>query len=297
MGEAEKGTTVRRIFEGARPVRKISASWAGLRAEINTMELQAPARSELCVPGHTLLGVIQGGVPSVTVKADGVPEWQGPKLIGAAGFFPAGRPMVSHWPAATELTYLVMFVEPDVTRELLECRTGVLWRTRPEAGDPFLSAGLAKLARVLSRDRTDPLTDLLAETLATTIHLHLAERFSDLSGPEIGLADDGIERVLDLILDEMPRAVPLAQMVAVSGLPRGRFLIAFRRRTGTSPHQFILHERLARARAILETTKRSVGDVAVEVGFANAGALSDLFRQRLGISPQAWRRGRDRFQQ
>ena len=99
MDDTEAGAVpIRRAFSGARPVRKTSASWSGLRAEVNAMQIDAPARSELCVPGHTLLSVIQGGAPSVTVKADGAPEWQGPKLIGAAGFFPAGRPMASHWP-------------------------------------------------------------------------------------------------------------------------------------------------------------------------------------------------------
>lgn len=87
------------------------------------MSVDAPARSELCVPGHTLVGTVQGGAQSVMVRADGAAEWRGPKLPGAAGFFPSGRPMVSHWPVA-ELTYIALFIEPRATDELLGRNTG-----------------------------------------------------------------------------------------------------------------------------------------------------------------------------
>ena len=288
-----RASPLRRTFDGARRLGHLSAAWPGLRAEVNSMSIHAPARSELCVPSHALIGTLHGGARSVTVKADGAASWQGPKLPGAAGFFPSGRPMVGHWPAA-ELTYIAVFIEPRATDELLGRNTGAAaWRTRSQAEDPFLSAGFVRLAQALRHAEADPLAALLAETLATGLHLHLAERFSDLRGP--GGGDDGVERVLDLILDELPRAVPLARMVAVSGLPRGRFLLAFRQRTGASPHQFILHERLARARVLLETTRRPVGEIAQAVGCANAGHLTQLFRRHLDTTPRTWRHQRGRF--
>ena len=291
-----RATPERKTFDGARLLRRLIAVWPGLYAEVSTVAIgAAPARSDLCVPTHALLGMIQGGAQPVTVKADGAATWRGPKRPGAAGFFPAERLMVSLWPVAAEMTYLALFIAPRATDELLGRNTGIaVWRTRAEAGDPFLSAALARLAQALSRAESDPLAPLIAETLATAVHLHAAERFSDLRAAEGG-ADDGVERALDLILDELPRAVPLARMVAVSGLPRGRFLAAFRRRAGVSPHQFILHERLTRARALLETTRRPVGEVAQAVGCANAGHLTQLFRKHLDTTPRAWRHQRGRF--
>ena len=284
----------RKTFDGAHLLRRLTAAWPGLCAEVSTVAIGAPAHSDLCVPAHALLGTVHGGAQPVTVKADGAAEWRGPKRPGAAGFFPAERPMVSLWPAS-ELTYLALFIEPRATDELLGRNAGAAaWRTRPEAGDPFLSAALARLAQALARAEVDPLAPLLAETLATTVHLHAAERFSDLRAAGVG-PGDSVERALDLILDELPRAVPLARMVAVSGLPRGRFLAAFRSRTGVSPHQFILHERLARARMLLETTRRPVGEVAEAVGCANAGHLTQLFRKHLDTTPRAWRHQRGRF--
>lgn len=286
--------TIRRMFDGASRLRQLSAAWQGLRVEVNAMSLHSPAHSELCVPAHALLGTIEGGAPAVVVQADGAPAWRGPKLPGAAGFFPAGRRMASLWPRA-ELTYLILLIEPRATDDLLGRNTGTAaWRTRAEAGDPFLSAAVIRLAQALSRSEADPLAPLLAETLVTALHLHVAGRFSDLRGPGGG-AGDRLEQVLDLILDELPRTVPLSRMVAVSGLPRGRFLAAFRQRTGVSPHQFILHERLARARMLLETTRRPVGEVAEVVGCANAGHLTQLFRRHLNTTPRAWRHERGRF--
>lgn len=285
---------VKRMFEPAVRTGQVRKDWGLIAVELNLMHMDEPATSELHVGSHVLLGAIAGGSPSVEVDADGAAPWKGSRQRGAAGFYPSGRRMRSRWPAGT-LTYLALFIEPEASNTLLGRNVGNLdWQTRTGAEDPFITATLERLAAALLCE-DDPLATLTAETLATGLHLHLLSRFSDLrAGSTTGQESLGL--VLDLIHAELPRSIPLAQMVVASGLPRGRFLAAFRESTGLSPHQYILRERLARARAILETTKRSVGEVAIEVGFANAGALSDLFRQRLGVSPQAWRRGRDRFQ-
>lgn len=281
-----------RIFDRAARAGQRRAEWEHGTVELNTMQMVEPAQSELLVGSHVLLATIGGGGPKVDVLADGTAPWQGPKLRGAAGFFPAGRRVNSDWPAGS-LTYVAMFIAPSAISELLGRNAdGLAWQTRVCAEDPFISASALQLAAALCED--DPLAVLMAETVATTLHLHVAGRFSDLkSATPVG--DAGLGRALDLIHAELPRSVTLAQMVAASGLPRGRFLIAFRARTGVSPHQYILRERLARARALLETTQRSVDEIAAEVGCANAGHLGQLFRRQLGISPQAWRRGRSRF--
>jgi len=285
---------VQRIFDGARRLDQRSASWPGLRAEMNAMSSQGPARSELCVTQDALLATVSGGAQSVSVVAEGAPAWTGPKLKGAAGFFPAGRHLVSYWPQA-DVTYFVLLVEPNATDELIGQNTGgATWRTRPHVEDAFLSTTIERLAEALKRTDTDPLAPLLAETLATSLHLHVVDRFSNLGGPA-GSRDNGVERVLELIHDELPRSVTLARMVELSGLPRGRFLAAFRQRTGVSPHQFILHERLQRARRLLESTQRSVAEIAQDVGCANSGHLTQLFRRHLNTTPRVWRHQRGRF--
>ena len=101
--------------------------------------------------------------------------------------------------------------------------------------------------------------------------------------------------MLDLIHGSLPRTVSLGEMAAASNLPRARFLAAFARQTGTSPHQYLLREKMARARHLLETTRIPVGQVALAVGCANAGHLTRLFQSRYGSAPLAWRQRQGRF--
>ena len=288
----DRSPSVRR-FDGAAAGNPIGARWAFGAAELNTVRLDGEGRSDLLVGTHVLLCTIEGGSLDVRVEAEGAGCWQGPKRAGAAGFFPAGRRVRSRWPAAS-LTYLALFVEPQAIDEMLDRPApGLDWQTRVDAGDPFIATASQRLAGAL-RESVDPLSSLLAETLATALHLHVAGRFSN-AGRDVAPVDTGIGRVLDLIHAELPNALSLSQMIAASGLPRARFLASFRARTGVSPHQYILRERLARARLLLEKTTRSIGDVAAEVGCANAGHLAQLFRRHLGLSPRAWRHGRDRL--
>ena len=255
------------------------------------MRMAEPARSELLVGAHMLLGTVAGGARRVDVVAEGTAPWVGPKLTGAAGFFPSGRRMRSRWPAGS-LTYVALSIAPAATSELLDRNAEFLtWQTRVCAEDAFISTAMQRLAATLCVAE-DPLSALMAETIATALHLHVVSRFSNLQTP-VPLCDAGLGKVLDLIHSRLPRSVTLAEMVAVSELPRGRFLMAFRACTGVSPHQYILRERLARARSLLETTRRSLDDIAAEVGCANAGHLGQLFRRHLGLSPHAWRRSRN----
>jgi Transcriptional regulator containing an amidase d omain and an AraC-type DNA-binding HTH domain len=56
------------------------------------------------------------------------------------------------------------------------------------------------------------------------------------------------------------------------------------------PGEWLLTERLGRARTLLEETGLSVDEIAVQVGFGAATTLRNHFRTRLGTSPGYYRR-------
>ena len=63
----------------------------------------------------------------------------------------------------------------------------------------------------------------------------------------------------------------------------------FREETGTSPLQWLLQQRIDRARELLETTTLPMDQVAEHSGLGNADSLRQHFSRRLGISPGAYR--------
>ena len=60
--------------------------------------------------------------------------------------------------------------------------------------------------------------------------------------------------------------------------------------TGTTPIQWLLTQRVLRARALLETTDLPVERIAHECGFSTGAGLRAHFQRVVGASPVTYRR-------
>ncbi|UPK40302.1 helix-turn-helix transcriptional regulator [Bradyrhizobium sp. 186] len=74
----------------------------------------------------------------------------------------------------------------------------------------------------------------------------------------------------------------LAELANESGYSRAHFLRMFRAATGKTPHQYLLHVRLERAREQFQTGLASILEIALATGFASHSHLTRQFRQRFG---------------
>ncbi|MGQ4877205.1 helix-turn-helix domain-containing protein [Billgrantia sp. LNSP4103-1] len=80
---------------------------------------------------------------------------------------------------------------------------------------------------------------------------------------------------------EMARRCHLADAV---------FARQFRALTGLSPHEWLVRERLVRARDWLQAGNAPLTEIAHACGFADSAHFSRSFRCRHGVSPSEWRR-------
>lgn len=88
-------------------------------------------------------------------------------------------------------------------------------------------------------------------------------------------------------LDQPLSVDDLARRALMS--PRS-FARHFKASTGTTPHAWLLAQRLQRAQHLLEESDLSVDEVAARCGFGAATTLRGHFARRFGTSPQAYRR-------
>lgn len=88
-------------------------------------------------------------------------------------------------------------------------------------------------------------------------------------------------------LDQAVTVDDLASHVHMS--PRS-FARWFRATTGTTPHRWLLDQRLQMAEALLETTDISIETIARRTGLGTADSLRHHFSIRRGISPTMYRR-------
>jgi transcriptional regulator GlxA family with amidase domain len=83
---------------------------------------------------------------------------------------------------------------------------------------------------------------------------------------------------------------PVAQLVAMSGVPERTFKRRFTIATGMSPIEYIHTLRLEEAKQMLESTDLPVEAVAVEVGYQDASFFGRLFRRKVALTPAQYRR-------
>jgi AraC family transcriptional regulator len=63
----------------------------------------------------------------------------------------------------------------------------------------------------------------------------------------------------------------------------------FHKSAGETPHQFVLRQRIERAKAMLRAPDAQVLDVAVACGFKTQQHFAQVFRDVCGVSPTEYR--------
>jgi transcriptional regulator GlxA family with amidase domain len=100
---------------------------------------------------------------------------------------------------------------------------------------------------------------------------------------------DDLTDALDFALGNLRDDLDVDDLVARSNMSRRTFDRRFRARLGTSPHQWLLHQRIIHAQRLLEDTDLSVDAIAGTAGFGTAITMRPHFRRIVGVSPQAYR--------
>jgi AraC family transcriptional regulator len=104
-----------------------------------------------------------------------------------------------------------------------------------------------------------------------------------------GLSPVRLRRVVELVRTTIEGEVTLDQLAESAGLSTAHFSHTFRRSTGQSPHQFVLRQKVERAKEMLRTSEMRVLDVAVACGFKTQQHFARVFRRICGMSPTGYR--------
>jgi AraC-like DNA-binding protein len=134
-----------------------------------------------------------------------------------------------------------------------------------------------------------PAGSLVGEGLITALLAHLA----GLKPPVATLSVPARGRVLDFIEEHLAARLSLADLAEVAGTGVRQFSRAFRRATGQSPHQYLLHRRVERARGLI-AEGRPLAEVALHCGFGDQSQLTRVFARRVGTTPARYRDARRR---
>ena len=155
-----------------------------------------------------------------------------------------------------------------------------------------LKATLQKLQGALDGSGIDD--HAYAETLGLLLLWELRHAADPKhSGPNPlrgGLTVRQLRRVREFIDAQISTQITISDLAAVAGLSRFHFVRAFKHSVGQSPYQYVLSERIRRARGLLSKHHLSISDVAFAVGFSSASQLNRVFRKLVGVTPTDFRR-------
>jgi len=104
-----------------------------------------------------------------------------------------------------------------------------------------------------------------------------------------GLGPARLRRVQELVNAKIEEELRIDEMAQSAGLSTAHFSQMFRQSTGESPHQFVLRQRVERAKEMLPTPGMRILDVAIACGFKTQQHFARVFRRMCGASPTEYR--------
>src|SRR5262249_42352341 len=104
-----------------------------------------------------------------------------------------------------------------------------------------------------------------------------------------GLGPARLRTIKELVHARIEDELTLIEMAQSVELSPAHFARMFRESTGETPHQFVLRNRIERAKEMLCAPEVRVLDVAVACGFKTQQHFARVFRDVCGISPTEYR--------
>lgn len=111
-----------------------------------------------------------------------------------------------------------------------------------------------------------------------------------IESPPVPPGDDAIARVQQGLLASLAENHSVLQMAARAHMSERTFHRKFRDRTSMSPVSWLLEQRIARVKELLETTDLPIEEVARQVGLGSTANLRSHFRRATNIAPREHRR-------
>jgi AraC family transcriptional regulator len=211
-----------------------------------------------------------------------------------------GAPYECRWKAVTAEPFesMAVFLElPLLERALEEVFGGdapfARLRDASAFTDDTLNVLMAQLHGELMRRKASP---LFVQGIGQTIAIHLARNYADLvKEPRRGspsLPGYKLRQITDWMREHIAEEFNLDRLAAQAGLSKFYFNRLFKSAVGVSPSHYHINLRMDEARQLLRETKKSVMEIALDIGYANPSHFAQLFRRETGLSPSDYRRQR-----
>lgn len=278
------------LMPGADRGARIKQPWNGILLErhaVNAIEIPVHEHRDICL--------------HLQIEGDSDMEWwsDGGNQIeqtapGSMILLDAGTRDRLRWEGDSKR--LIVSLQPQLfqkTAEELGARQAPTLRNRWSFRDPALANLLREMADQAAGDW--PLGHLYADLLGMGLSATLLRRYAEEPPPAAELTGHlplpKLRRAMEFMTENLYRDVHLEEIAQQAGLSAFHFAREFRATAGQTPYQYLLDQRIERAKTLLRTRTNAVQEIALETGFSSATNFARAFRQRVGVTPKAWQQG------
>jgi AraC family transcriptional regulator len=149
---------------------------------------------------------------------------------------------------------------------------------------------ISALLRIMRQEVSEgaPSGILYGESVSLALTAYLKGRFSPIPDEGRRLSAAQVRLLQDYVDSNIANSITIKQLATLLEAPPRQLFRMFRNTFGTTPHHYVLNQRIARARELIIQGKPLV-EVAHSVGFSSQSHLCSKFRKHIGITPSRYR--------
>ncbi len=265
-------------------------SWNGILVEqcqspSSSFEMELPALSDHWFNIHQ-------GYPAPLIQKRGNRLHESIVHKGDSLFVPAGQP--SYWcrDKGVICSPLHICLKPELIAQVAEASE--IDRARLDLLHCFSKQDLQlqQIAMLLLAElHSDGIMGrLYVESLTQVLVIHLLRHYSTLTrtitSENRSLSHAQVQQAIDYIHTHLDRDLSLAELASVVNISPTYFASLFKCATGISPHQYVIGQRVERAKLMLSKTDLAIADIALQVGFSSQSHLTQQFKRLTGMTPK-----------
>ncbi|WP_371229038.1 transcriptional regulator FtrA [Pseudomonas sp. QE6] len=200
-------------------------------------------------------------------------------VLAATGLLD-GQRATTHWRYAGELASRFPAIEVDA--QVLYVDAG---RVITSAGS---AAGIDACLHLVARDFGAQVANTVARRLVMSPQRGGGQA-QFIPAPVAKAPRHDLAGLLDWARQRLDRSISVGELASRVAMSERTFLRRFSEATGMTPKAWLQHERMARARELLESSSDSIERIAEQCGFGTVESFRNAFRGAAGLAPSAYR--------
>ena len=207
---------------------------------------------------------------------------------------PAGTRSGWRWFGTSDV--IVVTLDPDQVAQFARTELGMVLDAQQFENLPLFSDADLCAAGVILRDalEADDITSgVMFEAMSRVLLVKLLQRYGRRPPGDVALSarftSAHYQRVLTFIRANLGRTITTDELAREAGMSTSHFGRVFKETVGVTPMRYVLAYRVEQAIALMKDPELSLGQIALDCGFADQAHFTRSFKQVTGSTPRQHR--------